>query len=124
MNATRSMFRSRRARFSAKRRAPRRASYCVKAKKPQRSAIVARMKRRYTMALARREACEAAHLDAFAELLRRFTEQVLYGRAAVFDIGLFQQILRTLRVHGRDLHRELAGERAELRILRDEVGLA
>src|SRR5438067_3829948 len=42
----------------------------------------------------------------------------------VADVRLREELVDVLRVHRRDLHRDLAGELAEFVVARDEVGLA
>src|SRR2546428_6368996 len=46
------------------------------------------------------------------------------GLRRVADVGLLEEALQVFRIHRRDLHRYLLRELAEVRVARDEVGLA
>src|SRR3989344_7715197 len=98
-NSTCSTLRSKRERVGAKKRAPCPASYHVSAKKPTRSTSKMRMKNRYATRLARRDAHETAHLDAFAELLRRFVLYVFNGFMFVLYVGLFEKTVDVFWIH-------------------------
>src|SRR3989442_7772871 len=74
--------------------------------------------------LAEREALEALDGDVLADRCGERRHQVLDRLRRVADVGLPEQLVDGLRVHRRDLHRDLLGELLEVVAARDEVGLA
>src|SRR5438093_2944351 len=73
---------------------------------------------------AKLETHEAAHPDVFAGRGREPGHELADRPRRVTDVGLAEQLVDVLRIHRRDLHRDLLRELAELGIARDEVRLA
>src|SRR2546428_1785866 len=70
------------------------------------------------------EVREPPDLDVLADLGGESRDQILDRLRLVTDVRLREQDVEVIGLHGRDLHRDLFGEHAELRIARDEVRLA
>src|SRR5256885_2284322 len=70
------------------------------------------------------EPSEAAHAHVLPRRRGERRHQLADRLRRVADVRLGEQLVDVLRIHRRDLHRDLASELAEVVVARDEVGLA
>src|SRR6266550_4077606 len=79
---------------------------------------------RLAVRLAQLEPLEPPNADVLSRCGSDPGNELADGLRRVTDVGLLEEVLQVLRIHRRDLHRDLLRELAEVRVARDEVGLA
>src|SRR5437879_5995077 len=79
---------------------------------------------RLAVRLAQLEPLEPSNADILSRRGSDPGNELADGLRRVADVGLLEEVLQVLRIHRRDLHRDLPRELAEVRVARDEVGLA
>src|SRR5438105_3103606 len=79
---------------------------------------------RLAVRLAQLEPLEPPNADVLTGRCGDARDELANGLRCIADVGLFEEVLQVLRIHRRDLHRDLLCELAEVRVARDEVGLA
>src|SRR2546426_5173658 len=79
---------------------------------------------RFAVRLAQLEPVEPPDADVLTSRGRDARYELADRLRGVADVGLLEQFVQILRIHGRDLHRDLPCEPAEIGVPRHEVGLA
>src|SRR6267378_6296626 len=79
---------------------------------------------RLAVGLAELEPLEPFDADIFSRRGGDGRDELADGLRSIADVGLLEKLVEILRVHGRDLHRDLLRELPQIGVARHEVRLA